>query len=97
MAVATIRESVEIEAPVEKVWAVVHGDFKNANQWSSNLERIEVLSEGPFGRGTELRYVIQTPGGRQELEVEHTTVTPGKTVAGKFVKGVANAIEGNTR
>ncbi len=87
MAVATIRESVEIEAPVEKVWAVVHGDFKNANQWSSNLERIEVLSEGPFGRGTELRYVIQTPGGRQELEVEHTTVTPGKTVAGKFVKG----------
>ncbi len=87
MAVAKIRESVDIEAPIAKVWAVVHGDFANANQWSSNLERIEVLSEGPFGRGTELRYVIQTPGGKQELEVEHTTVTPGKTVAGNFVKG----------
>ena len=84
---ATIREAVDIEAPVEKVWAVVHSDFKNANQWSSNLERVEVLSDGPFGPGTELRYVIQTPGGRQELEVVHTTVTPGKTVSGKFVKG----------
>ena len=84
---ATIREAVDIEAPIEKVWAVVHGDFKNANKWSSNLESVEVLSDGPFGAGTELRYVIQTPGGRQELEVEHTTVTPGKTVSGKFVKG----------
>jgi hypothetical protein len=46
-----------------------------------------VLSEGPLGRGTELRYTLSTPGGKQELEVEHTTVTPGKTVAGRFIKG----------
>ena len=59
----------------------------NARKWSSNLERVEVLTDGPFGKGTELRYVISTPGGRQELEVEHTSVTPGKAVAGRFVKG----------
>jgi uncharacterized membrane protein len=85
--VATVRETVEIDAPVDRVWSVVHLDFANARKWSSNLERVEELTEGPFGKGTELRYVITTPGGRQELEVEHTTVTPGKTVAGKFVKG----------
>jgi uncharacterized membrane protein len=84
---ATVRETVEIDAPVARVWAVVHEDFKNAAKWSNNLDRIDVLTDGPFGRGTELRYVISTPGGKQELEVEHTTVTPGKTVSGKFIRG----------
>lgn len=84
---ATIRETVEIDAPVERVWAVVHEDFKNAAKWSNNLDHIDVLTDGPFGKGTELRYVISTPGGKQQLEVEHTTVTPAKTVAGKFIRG----------
>lgn len=78
---------MEIDAPVARVWAVVHEDFKNAAKWSNNLDRIEVLTDGPFGKGTELRYVLATPGGKQQLEVEHTTVTPGKTVSGKFIKG----------
>ena len=53
----------------------------------SNVDRIETLTDGPFGRGTELLYVLSTPGGKQELEVEHTTVTQGKTVSGKFIRG----------
>jgi uncharacterized membrane protein len=85
--VAKIRETVEIDAPVERVWAVVHEDFKNAARWSNNVDRIEELTDGPFGKGTELRYVLSTPGGKQQLEVEHTTVTAGKTVAGKFIRG----------
>jgi uncharacterized membrane protein len=82
-----VRETVEIEAPLERVWAVVHDDFKNAGKWSSNLEKVEVLTSGPTRKGTEVRYTLATPGGKQELEVEHTVVTPGKTVAGRFVKG----------
>ena len=85
--VASIRESVEIAAPVERVWAVVHEDFENATRWSSNLQRIDVLTDGPTRKGTRLRYHIQTPGGRQQLDVEHTTVTPGKTCAGRFTGG----------
>jgi uncharacterized membrane protein len=85
--VAKVRETVEINAPVEKVWAVVHEDFKNAGKWTSNLDHIDVLTEGALGKGTELRYTITTGAGRQELEVEHTTVTPGKAVAGRFIKG----------
>jgi uncharacterized membrane protein len=85
--VPKVRESVEIDAPVDKVWAVVHEDFKNANKWTSSLDRVDVLTDGPMGKGTELRYTISTPGGKQELEVEHTAVTPGKAVAGRFIKG----------
>jgi uncharacterized membrane protein len=85
--VARVHETVEIDAPIEKVWAVVHEDFKNAKRWTSSLDHIDELTDGPLGRGTELRYTITTGAGKQELEVEHTTVTPGKTVAGKFIKG----------
>jgi uncharacterized membrane protein len=85
--VASIKESVEIAAPVERVWAVVHEDFENATRWSSNLHRIDILTDGPTRKGTRLRYHIQTPGGRQQLEVEHTTVTRGKTCAGRFIGG----------
>jgi uncharacterized membrane protein len=85
--VASIRESVEIAAPVERVWSVVHEDFQNATHWSSNLQRIDVLTDGPTRKGTRLRYHIQTSGGRQQLEVEHTTVTRGKTCAGRFTRG----------
>lgn len=84
---AKVRETVDIDAPVEKVWAVVHEDFKNAGKWTSSLDHVEVLTAGPLGRGTELRYTINTAGGKQHLEVEHTTVTPGKMVSGKFIKG----------
>ncbi len=84
---AKVHETVEIDAPVERVWAVVHEDFKNAKKWTSSLDHVDILTDGPLGRGTELRYTITTPGGKHELEVEHTTVTPGKTVSGRFIKG----------
>jgi uncharacterized membrane protein len=85
--VAKVRETVEIDAPVEKVWAVVHEDFKNAGKWTSSLDHVDVLTDGPMEKGTKLRYTITTGAGKQQLEVEHTTVTPGKTVAGRFIKG----------
>ena len=84
---AKVRETVEIDAPVEKVWAVVHEDFKNAGKWTSSLDHVDVLTDGPMEKGTKLRYTITTGAGKQQLEVEHTTVTPGKTVAGRFIKG----------
>lgn len=84
---ASVREEVDIAAPVNRVWQVVHEDFPNANKWTNNLDRVEILTEGPLRKGTRLRYVLSTPAGKQELEVEHTTVTPDRVCAGKFVKG----------
>ncbi len=78
---------MDIKAPVDRVWTVVHEDMKNAGKWTSNLERVDTLTEGPLGKGTRLRYVLATPAGKQEIEVEHTTVIRDKTCSGTFVKG----------
>lgn len=82
-----VRESVEIEAPAERVWAVVHEDFKNAPRWSHNLKRAEVLTPGPTRKGTILRYHLDTPGGEQVTEIEHVTYRPFKLCAGDIIEG----------
>ena len=46
---------------MEKVWAVVHEDFKNAGKWTSSLDHVDILTDGPLGKGTELRYTMR-PG-----------------------------------
>ena len=63
---AKVRETVEIDAPIEKVWAVVHEDFKNAGKWTNSLDHVDTLTDGPFGKGTELRYTINTHGGKPQ-------------------------------
>lgn len=82
-----MRESVEIEAPAERVWAVVHEDFKNAPKWSHNLKQAEVLTPGPTREGTVLRYRLDTPGGEQATEIEHLVYKPFKVCSGDIVKG----------
>ncbi|HEV3103335.1 MAG TPA: SRPBCC family protein, partial [Candidatus Dormibacteraeota bacterium] len=68
---AKLRESVEIEAPPERVWAVVQEDATNAPKWSSNVAKIEKLDKEPPGKGTRYRYHLDLPGGLKEtLEVE---------------------------
>jgi uncharacterized membrane protein len=86
--VATIRESIDIDAPPERVWAVVAEDVKNAPKWTTYLERVEKLDEGPPGRGTRYRYHLGLPGGhRVQLEVEQDVYDKPKKCAGRFIKG----------
>jgi uncharacterized membrane protein len=86
--VTRIREEVEIEAPLETVWTVVHEDLKNAPRWTGNLERAELLNDGPPGKGSEIRYHLKLPGGhRVQLDVLQTTYNKPKRVAGHFTKG----------
>ena len=84
---AELRESVDIEAPPERVWAVVAEDVKNATRWSTNLDRVEVLDAGPPGRGTRYRYHLDVAGQKVQLEVEQDVWSPLKKCAGRFVKG----------
>ena len=37
---AAIKESVEIEAPADRVWAVVHEDFKNAGKFTMRYSEL---------------------------------------------------------
>jgi uncharacterized membrane protein len=85
---AKIRETVDIEAPPARVWAVVQEDVVNAPRWSTNLTKVEKLDGDPPGKGTRYRYHLDLPGGIKEtLEVEQTTYTKPKHCSGRFVRG----------
>jgi uncharacterized membrane protein len=86
--VAKIHESLDIDAPVERVWAVVAEDVPNAPKWTSNLERSEKLDDGPPRKGTRYRYHLTLPGGHKErIEVEQDVYNKPKKCAGRFIKG----------
>jgi uncharacterized membrane protein len=83
-----MRETVVIDAPAARVWAVVQEDVEHAPRWSSNLAKAEKLDDGPPGKGTRYRYHLELPGGLKEtLEVEQTAYVKPKRCAGKFIRG----------
>jgi uncharacterized protein YndB with AHSA1/START domain len=86
--VPKLRESVVIDAPPERVWAVVAEDVKNAPKWTSYLDKAEKLDPGPPGPGTRYRYHLKLPGGHKEtIEVEQEVYEKPKRCAGKIIKG----------
>jgi uncharacterized membrane protein len=85
--VAKIHESVEIDAPPERVWLVVAEDVRNAPRWTTNLERIEKLDAGPPGKGTRYRYHIEVGGRKVKLDVEQDVWNKPRKCAGRFVSG----------
>ena len=87
---ANLHEVVDVDAPVERVWAVVAEDVKNVPKWSSNVEKIEKLDDGPPGRGTRYRYHLNIGGQHVTIEVEQDVYNKPKKCAGKFVKGPIN-------
>jgi hypothetical protein len=88
--VASLREVVDIDAPPERVWAVVAEDVVNAPKWTSNLEKAEKLDAGPPGRGTRYRYHLDLGGHKEKLDVEQDVYNKPKKCAGRFVKGPVN-------
>ena len=83
-----VRESIDIDAPPERVWAVVAEDVKNAPKWTTNLDKIDKLDDGPPGKGTRYRYHLSLPGGQKvQLEVEQDAYDKPRKCAGRFVKG----------
>jgi uncharacterized membrane protein len=85
--VARIREQVDIDAPPERVWAVVAEDVKNAPRWTTYLDRVDHLDEGPPGKGTRYRYHLDLPGTKVTLEVEQDVYQKPRKCAGRFIKG----------
>lgn len=56
----TLHTEIEIEASAEKIWSIL-ADFAQYPQWNPFIESIE----GKAQQGTQLRVVIQPPGGKQ--------------------------------
>jgi uncharacterized membrane protein len=88
--VAALREEVEIDAPAERVWAVVAEDVKNAPKWTTNLDKVEKLDDGPPGKGTRYRYHLDIGGQKVQLVVEQDVWNKPKKCSGRFVKGPLN-------
>ena len=84
---ARLHEVVDIDAPPERVWAVVAEDVKNATKWSSHLEKVEKLDGGPPGKGTRYRYHLDLSGLKEKLEVEQDIWNKPKKCSGRFIKG----------
>ena len=85
---AKLRETVDIDAPATRVWAVVQEDVKNVPKWSGQVANVEQLDNKPPGKGTRYRYHLNLPGGFKEtLEVEQTVWMKPKRCAGTFIRG----------
>jgi len=85
---AKIHETIDINVPASRVWAVVQEDVKNATRWSTYLAKVEQLDKEPPGVGTRYRYHLDLPAGIKEIvEVEQTTYSKPKKCSGKFVGG----------
>jgi uncharacterized membrane protein len=82
-----IRETVDIDAPAERVWAVVQEDAVHAPRWSTNLKKIEKLDAGPPRVGTRYRYHLDIPGTAVTLEVEQDVYDKPRRCSGRFIKG----------
>jgi uncharacterized membrane protein len=83
-----LRETVDIDAPASRVWAVVQEDVRNVPKWSRQVTKVEQLDHAPLGKGTRYRYHLSLPGGIKEtLEVEQSTYVKPKRCAGKFIRG----------
>ena len=83
-----IRETVKINAPAERVWAVVQEDVVHAPRWTTNLEKVEKIDAGAPRVGTRYRYHLDLPGGiKEKLEVQQDVFTKPKKCSGRFIKG----------
>ncbi|HKW58644.1 MAG TPA: SRPBCC family protein [Candidatus Dormibacteraeota bacterium] len=87
---ATIHEAVDIDAPPERVWAVVAEDVKNAPKWTTNLDKVDRLDAGSPGKGTRYRYHLDIGGQKFLLEVEQDVWVPAKKCSGRFTRGPLN-------
>jgi hypothetical protein len=51
--------SIEINAPLERVWALVN-EVEDWPKWIPSLKKIEKLSEGPLGKGSRILVVAKS-------------------------------------
>ena len=73
------RSSVEIDAPAEKIWAVVDR-LEEWPQWMPSIKRIERLSEAPFKVGSQLSVTAKVSKLTIKLLMTITKFVPGRTV-----------------
>jgi carbon monoxide dehydrogenase subunit G len=80
------ESSVEINAPVKKVWALID-KLEEWPQWMPSIKKIERVSKGPLAVGSQLSVMARVSGLTvkllmtiREFVPERTVVMQGKTL-----------------
>jgi uncharacterized protein YndB with AHSA1/START domain len=73
--VASFSHAVEIALPPADVfpWLL---EADKVPRWTGHLERYERLDDGPLGRGSRVRQVLEVSGRRIDVQLEITAYDP---------------------
>lgn len=83
---AAITETVEIARRPEDVFAYLD-DLSRHGEWQTQIESVEVLTEGPTRIGTRAVDTRRVPGGRQKITYEITEHDPPRRAAFRGLDG----------
>lgn len=92
---ATLEASIQINRPVEDVFAAVV-DFNQHPQWRGGLLKAEVTSPDPLGVGSTYTYDMQVMGRKIETTGDVVAYEPPTTYAWKATSGPF-PLSGSTR
>ena len=81
-----IATSVEIERPVQEVFAFV-ADQTNAPKWQTDLHEVRRLTDGPIGVGSEHEFVRTFAGRRLSSRNRFVAFEPGRYVKFEIPSG----------
>lgn len=81
-----IEQTLKINRPLEEVYAYVTDNSKTA-EWQSGLKESSVISDGPFGVGSQIKDVRTLAGRELESNVEVTAFEPNKKFGLKALSG----------
>ena len=79
-----LSKSIEIEAPPEKVFALIL-DVEKMNEITKGFAEFEITSKGPFGVGTTMHYVGKAGGSQAEWDLEVTEFEKNKKISAHTV------------
>lgn len=96
--------SVEIDAPIEKVWALVD-KLDEWHTWMPSIKKIEILSDGALGKGTKLlvtakvsKLTVNLPMTITQLIPKYMVVLEGKTLGTKLIRYyILEPVDGKTK
>jgi carbon monoxide dehydrogenase subunit G len=73
------ESSIDINAPAEKVWALIDR-LQEWPQWMPSIKKIERLSNGPLTVGSQLSVTVKVSGLTVKLLMTITKFVPERTV-----------------
>jgi len=79
-------QSIEVEAPPEKVMAVI-ADFASYPEWAKQVRETEVLATGDEGRPKQVKLTLDAGPIKDVYTLEYDWAADGRSVSWHLVRG----------